>query len=605
MVIDEINRIQREIDLLPQGYISHKTINGKVYHYRQQRRGGKTVGQYIPEGQYEYVAAGIARRKELQKELADLRNRLYYAVPEQDNPVDWPMDVRIGGKLKQFIAPVAGLERRECYNAVTDYLYSGAEAKVCALYGLRRTGKTTLICQVIKDMTERKFARTAYIKAEKGQDMTTLGKCLEALSAMGYKYVFLDEITKIDDFLDRASTLSDIYAQEGMKIVLSGTDSLVFWFAARRELYDRVYFVHTTWIPFREHSRLLKTADVDDYIELGGILYGSRPVDKAEDKETGESAFTDLTETQAYIKTSIAENLQHSLEFYRSGDWRDPFRHLYKNDELANAVSRIVEDMNHEFVAEVFNDEFVASDPDSNLEMTAPGTKGGRTDLLNRTDRKAVAQRLMERLNTNDSKDRSADTDESLASQIRGYLSCIEATADIILKTRFEDPEDIVHVVQPGLRYCQVNAIIESLKDDSVNIGCDQNEKGAVCGLIRNAVKGRMLEEIVQYETMKSLDRNYKVVKFRFRDEELDMVVHSKKTNTCQVYEVQYSTKRTPELSKHLRNDVICNETEKVYGPITGRFVLYRGEDFTDKDGIRYLNVSDWLRNLPDSAVIK
>ena len=38
------------------------------------------------------------------------------------------------------------------------------------------------------------------------------------------------------------------------------------------ELYDRAYMVHTTFIPFREHGRLLKTDDVDEYIRYGGTL---------------------------------------------------------------------------------------------------------------------------------------------------------------------------------------------------------------------------------------------------------------------------------------------------------------------------------------------
>lgn len=42
-----------------------------------------------------------------------------------------------------------------------------------------------------------------------------------------------------------------------MKIVLSGTDSLGFWFTLHQELYDRAKAIHTTFIPYREHSRLL------------------------------------------------------------------------------------------------------------------------------------------------------------------------------------------------------------------------------------------------------------------------------------------------------------------------------------------------------------
>ena len=46
----------------------------------------------------------------------------------------------------------------------------------------------------------------------------------------GYKYVFIDEVTLIEDFIEGAALFSDIFAACGMKIVLSGTDSLGFFF---------------------------------------------------------------------------------------------------------------------------------------------------------------------------------------------------------------------------------------------------------------------------------------------------------------------------------------------------------------------------------------
>jgi len=40
----------------------------------------------------------------------------------------------------------------------------------------------------------------------------------------------------------------------GMKLVLSGTDSLGFAMANRDELYDRSVMIHTSFIPFREYA---------------------------------------------------------------------------------------------------------------------------------------------------------------------------------------------------------------------------------------------------------------------------------------------------------------------------------------------------------------
>lgn len=45
-----IRQMEERIALLPVGYISPKTIKGKVYHYRQWREGGKIKSNSPREG---------------------------------------------------------------------------------------------------------------------------------------------------------------------------------------------------------------------------------------------------------------------------------------------------------------------------------------------------------------------------------------------------------------------------------------------------------------------------------------------------------------------------------------------------------------------------
>lgn len=112
-------------------------------------------------------------------------------------------------------------------------------------FGIRhrmRSGKTVLnhtqflgytkgpdgILQVVPE----EAAQTAYIKATTADTMAVLNRDMEQLRALGFRYVLLDEVTLIRDFIDSAALLSDVYAAQGMKIVLSGTDSLGFWFGS-------------------------------------------------------------------------------------------------------------------------------------------------------------------------------------------------------------------------------------------------------------------------------------------------------------------------------------------------------------------------------------
>ncbi|MBP5306199.1 MAG: hypothetical protein J6Z02_10140 [Lachnospiraceae bacterium] len=52
----------------------------------------------------------------------------------------------------------------------------------------------------------------------------------------------------MEDFVEGAAVFSGIYASSGMKIVLSGTDSLGFAFSKGEQLFDRCIMLHTTFI---------------------------------------------------------------------------------------------------------------------------------------------------------------------------------------------------------------------------------------------------------------------------------------------------------------------------------------------------------------------
>ena len=82
------------------------------------------------------------------------------------------MLVRIGDELKSFAAPVASWRRRGCFVALSEYLHGASDGRVMALYGLRRTGKTTLIRQSLSAMSEEDLSRSAFVQV---RDKDTLG----------------------------------------------------------------------------------------------------------------------------------------------------------------------------------------------------------------------------------------------------------------------------------------------------------------------------------------------------------------------------------------------------------------------------------------------
>ena len=562
----ERNEIQRKIDSLPSGGISYKTINGKKYPYYQWREDGKQRGRRVKDEELESLTKAISERKRLQKLLKD--------DPVKEGKQDKAFSsARTGEALRRFIAPVKSFKKRDIYPALHDYVFGNISDRVFILYGLRRTGKTTMIRQVISEMTEEMFERTAFIQINSSNSLAGINRELRELEDLGYRYIFLDEVTLMEDFIEGAALFSDVYASSGMKIVLSGTDSLGFVFSEDNQLYDRCIMLHTTLIPYREFERVLDIKGIDEYIRyggtmsMGGVNYNSAPT------------FATKASTDEYVDSAIARNIQHSLKYYRYGDHFGSLVELYEKNELTSAINRIIEDINHRFTLEVLTRQFKSHD----LRVSANNLRS-TNDVLDRIDTEAVTERLRELLEIRNREEQTVSISEAHRAQIKEYLDLLDLTYDI----------DVVHlpnvgsnekhtvITQPGMRYSQATALIEQLMQDKVFNSLSAVERSEVTERILSEVKGRMLEDIVLLETAKA-KRNCKVFKLQFAVGEFDMVVFDPRSVSNQY--------------RHLIDEAKCRETEFRFGRIIRKAVLYRGED-ESIDAIEYLNVENYLRSL-------
>lgn len=122
------------------------------------------------------------------------------------------------------------------------------------------------------------------------------------------------------------------------------------------------------------------------------------------------------------------------------------------------------------------------------------------------------------------------------------------------------------------------------------------SERNAVLDRIRNEIKGRMMEDIVLLETQLA-NRKKEVFTYHFAIGEFDMVIFDPKTASCAIYEIKHSTEVVKAQYQHLIDEEKCKATEWRFGPITGKYVIYRGES-CDVNGIHYLNVEAYLKGL-------
>ena len=300
--------------------------------------------------------------------------------------VEYRTNILTGDELDQLTEGVKGYKKRDCYRLLNRYFELNMRGRVCILYGLRRTGKTTLLFQAINDLPKEEREKAVYIKIRITDAFSDLNADLRVLRKKGYRHVFLDEITLLEDFIDSASLFSDIFAMQGMKIVMTGTDSLGFWLALAHELYDRAYTIHTTYIPFQEYSNLLGIEDIDEYICHGGTLWDV------------DAPFRDNESTKRYIDTAIGNNIQHSLTCCERGNYLRHLWTLYDKNELTSAINRIIESMNHKFVLRVLTNPFKSHDLGSAAQLLEKQSDDKYTDILSWIDRNVITAELMKLL---------------------------------------------------------------------------------------------------------------------------------------------------------------------------------------------------------------
>ena len=206
----QIADLEEQIAKLPVGYISKKMINGKERYYQQWTENGKVKSKYIKNEDFEDFKKKIELRKSLQGKLSELKSSAAFIETPSIKDAKFNLRVMYGSDLKDFASQTKDFQKRDCFAQIQDYLYSKTLDKVCLIYGLRRTGKTTMLRQCLYEMKETEFNRSVYIKATVNDTMEKLNKDLKLLRELGIKFVFIDEVTLISDFIESAAILSDI-----------------------------------------------------------------------------------------------------------------------------------------------------------------------------------------------------------------------------------------------------------------------------------------------------------------------------------------------------------------------------------------------------------
>ena len=402
------------------------------------------------------------------------------------------------------------------------------------------------------------------------------------------------------------------------------------YFAESEELYDRTVTVHTTFISYKEHARLLGITSIDEYIRYGGTLKAGEIAFEDEELNVEEASFRDDETARRYIDTAICKNIQHSLKCYQKGRY---FRHLcelYDANELTNAINRIIEDENHEFTVKVITDLFESHDAggttttkndrvkalsEACLDRAYLGSTAQllrkardeekRTDVLDTIDKSQILATLKKILEIKELDNQKIGVTETHVTEIKQYLKRLDLIDELDIETLTGNAGRLNYTIftQPGMRFCQAQALVYSLMKDSQIQNLEEREIKLITDKIIEGVLGHMLEDIVIYETKRILMPNRftnkkQVFQIRFEAGEFDMVIYNSEINTCEIYEIKHSAEFDAHQYRHLINDEKVALTKKRFGKITKKCVLYRGNTMTTDDGVEYKNVEEYLNEL-------
>ncbi len=489
-----------------------------------------------------------------------------------------------GDKLNSFIKKNTSGYNHERYlvSDIMSFLETSCKGKICALYGLRRTGKTVMMYHSIKRLLNKGINNIAFISLTENDSLATLYRGLESLIDKGIKYIFIDEITAVNGFVQSSALLADKYAKMGVHIVIAGTDSYIINIAGKNNLYDRMIRINTSYIGYKEYEYLNSNTSILEYIRIGGVL----PAD----------IFYNEDKTKDYINTAISNNIINSL--VRANNKKE-YKHLLELVDrglLKKAIEQAIEDSNNELTTSVITQSYINGTLGSAMQLLE-----AVFDIDSSLDTEEVEDRIRYKLSI--VKETRDEFSNEYIEELKDFLveiGVIKMYSRYICTEKRTKRVEVPLFVQPGLRYNQTVALINSLCETSSFWDIPKNIREQLQQKIIEDVEGNLIEhEVILSELVKYAGKNIEVTQLSYESKEVDMLIHND-TTLC-IFEIKRNQNDIDDQAKWLINAEINNCIEKLFGmKINKRIVLYLGEDKTKEINgkkVFYRNINNFLKS--------
>ena len=223
-----------------------------------------------------------------------------------------------------------------------------------------------------------------------------------------------------------------------------------------------------------------------------------------------------------------------------------------------------------------------------------------RIEIFDNLDEVSVTKKLMEILEIKNRDLQIVQITDDHVEEIKEYLEALDLLDECDLRAigkKLKFSENKIFT-QPGMRFCQAKALVHSILKDEKFDQLSESAKTFITERLLATVVGHMLEDIVLLDTKRRYGKSKEVFKLYFAAGEFDMVIYDKKKAEIECFEIKHSDEIVEEQAKHLLNEDNIANTEKMYGKVIRRCVLYKGGSGIASNGIEYKNVEEFLNEI-------
>ena len=188
---------------------------------------------------------------------------------------------------------------RDFVKPLKEYMSRKDTRRGILVTGLRSTGKSTGVYQATIDFLSDKIY---FISPTSREDSLSKAQVLDDIRQENYDLIFIDEYSWLKNFSDGEDRLAGYLAgkaKEGVKVIITGTDSTKIHGLLNTEFIHRAIQLNTTYFSYDEYCRLYELDKNDSsmkkYLTKGGIFENH--------------ACESFGSMGNYIKTAIIENL--------------------------------------------------------------------------------------------------------------------------------------------------------------------------------------------------------------------------------------------------------------------------------------------------------